>query len=471
MPSNADVVVVGDGVFARSVAYRLSMSGRRVVRIAPIGVEGSATLASGAMLGVLGEVTSGEDPLDVNLRVRGDEAFRRWADQDVVPQPQLGTFLIVGSDRPSDLAAAEEAERAAARHALPCETVDPADVPGLEPRRRRRPSRVLHLAREGRVSPSEVLAMLVERGADQVIDSEALAIEHSAGRVAGVRTASGLTPCDEVVVCAGAGTQNLLQASGLGAELMPPVVVAKGVGLVLEQRTNASLDHVLRTPNRDFACGLHLVPRAGSFVYVGATNRASRHPQVLGRSTAGEVTQILDGAATELHAGLDGWDIVSVHWGHRVLSADGRPIVGRTELTGLSVATAGYRNGVLLAPLIAELLQAELDGAESDPLLTPQRRFGPPSPQALLEQGIDDLVELLGREDWAARARDIFRVLAEAAAGQDEKAAALQRELASGIRRGGRPEMLPEALVELVAVRDELTSPRDSVPPASSLDG
>ena len=470
MSGSPDVVVVGGGVFALSVAHRLTASGRRVVRIAPTGVEGSATLASGAMLGVLGEVTSGEDPLDVDLRVRGDEAFRRWADQDVVPQPQLGTFLVVGSDRPSDLAAAEEAERAAARHALPCATVDPADVPGLEPRRRLRPARVLHLAREGRVSPSEMLAMLAERGAGQVIDSEALAIEHSAGRVAGVRTASGFTPCDEVVVCAGAGTQTLLKESGLGAELMPPLVVAKGVGLVLEQRTDAWLDHVLRTPNRDFACGLHLVPRAGSFVYVGATNRASRHPQVLGRSTAGEVTQILDGAASELHAGLDGWDVVSVHWGHRGLSADGRPIVGRTEMTGLSVATAGYRNGVLLAPLIAELLQGELDGAGSDPFLTPQRPCSPPRPQAVLEQGIDDLVELLGREDWTGRARGMVWALAELAVREDEKAARLRAELITGIRRGGRPEMLPEAFVEMLQQWDEPTYGPDSVPGANTAD-
>jgi glycine oxidase len=44
------------------------------------------------------------------------------------------------------------------------------------------------------------------------------------------------------------------------------------------------------------------------------------------------------------------------------MSADGLPLLGRAPGSGLSLAAGHYRNGILLAPLTAELLTAVVTG-------------------------------------------------------------------------------------------------------------
>ena len=43
-------------------------------------------------------------------------------------------------------------------------------------------------------------------------------------------------------------------------------------------KSAAIVPHVVRTPNRSFACGLHMIPRGELHVYVGATNYLSLQP-------------------------------------------------------------------------------------------------------------------------------------------------------------------------------------------------
>ena len=63
--------------------------------------------------------------------------------------------------------------------------------------------------------------------------------------------------------------------------------------------------------------------------------------------------------------------------GFRPGTPDNLPIVGRTAMPGLSVATGHYRNGVLLAPLtgkaVAEMLADESDHAPGMEAADPAR--------------------------------------------------------------------------------------------------
>jgi glycine oxidase len=75
---------------------------------------------------------------------------------------------------------------------------------------------------------------------------------------------------------------------------------------------------------------------------------------------------------------LRGAGIVDVRAGLRPRAPDDLPIVGRSRaVRGLVYATAHYRNGVLLAPLTAEIVRGlVLDRASSGPAALDPARCG-----------------------------------------------------------------------------------------------
>jgi glycine oxidase len=95
------------------------------------------------------------------------------------------------------------------------------------------------------------------------------------------------------------------------------------------------------------------------------------------RATVAGVQDLL-GAALRLAPALRDSQFAGVRVGLRPAAPDALPIVGpSTSVQGLIYATAHYRNGVLLAPLTAELVRSVVREA-TDPALAPlsPSRFG-----------------------------------------------------------------------------------------------
>ncbi|MGH7785333.1 MAG: FAD-dependent oxidoreductase, partial [Candidatus Binatia bacterium] len=104
----------------------------------------------------------------------------------------------------------------------------------------------------------------------------------------------------------------------------------------------------------------YAVARRDGRVLLGSTREAVGFEK---RVTAGGVATILR-HALELSPGLAALPLVETWAGLRPGSADGRPIVGVDPgVQGYLVAAGHYRNGVLLAPLTAQLIGALLRGA------------------------------------------------------------------------------------------------------------
>ena len=57
---------------------------------------------------------------------------------------------------------------------------------------------------------------------------------------------------------------------------------------------------------------------------------------------------------------------VQSRFGSRPVTPDRYPVVGETNVSGLFAATGTYRNGVLMAPLIAEVIKDKLLGNGND---------------------------------------------------------------------------------------------------------
>lgn len=455
--------MAGGGIVGAAVVERLSREGHRVTWCTEPGALRGATAASGAMLGVVGEIEPSEDAEDLKLRIDAAALHAHWRDLLRLTTAGAGTFVVGSARRPRERETIRAMEVLSRRHGLQCERVAPTDVPGLAPTRSWAPADVLFLADEAWVDPSELVGELRrtagQTGRVMCVEEPAAAVEHARGRVTGLRTASGrLIEVGEVVVCTGADVASLIAASGLDAALVPTVVRAKGVGIVLARPEGAAgVQHVLRTPNRAFACGLHVVPRGDACVYVGATNRVSRLPDVLGGATAGEVSLLLGQVLRELAAPLASWDIAGIVSGTRPLAVAGRPIAGRTAFAGLSVATATYRNGVLLAPLLAELVAAELarPTGEAGALnrLSPQGAPADSDPAEVLRRGFGDLADQLMDPDdlWGEILEPLLSALATTAFAGGDDADRLREHVFDLIARHPRIEMVPEAVLELLS--------------------
>ena len=93
-------------------------------------------------------------------------------------------------------------------------------------------------------------------------------------------------------------------------------------------------------------------------------------------------------------------EIVGFRTGARPLTVDGFPLIGSTGIDGLMIATGTYRNGILMAPAIAEIIASAILGTEASIAnpFEPTRRASlciNPSPQHLLNNGVRDLVSFI----------------------------------------------------------------------------
>jgi len=80
--------------------------------------------------------------------------------------------------------------------------------------------------------------------------------------------------------------------------------------------------------------------------------------------TAGAVWELLH-ETSAIVPGLWELEIEEMSAGLRPATPDNVPVIGRGELEGLIWATGHYRNGILLAPITAEIVMADLAAADA----------------------------------------------------------------------------------------------------------
>ena len=127
-------------------------------------------------------------------------------------------------------------------------------------------------------------------------------------------------------------------------------------GQILELRTRGAMpepfERVLRTPR------CYLVARGDGRVILGATVEEQGFDTAV---TADGVFRLLE-AAWEVLPEVGELELVGARAGLRPGTPDNAPVVGPGELDGLIWATGHWRNGVLLAPLTADVVAGLLAG-------------------------------------------------------------------------------------------------------------
>ncbi|WP_282093574.1 FAD-dependent oxidoreductase [Epibacterium ulvae] len=405
-----DAIIVGAGVLGASISRKLLKEGFKVRCFDANYIrDESATLASGAMLGAIGEVTEhelGEEGgAELRYRLESAKRFPEWVQEltESTGQPvsfNKGTAIIANNNGKDDLANILAMEKIAISSGTPCSWINATDLPFLKPHMAQKPLKCLHLPQEGYVDSQQLLRTLhygnSSMDSDWLVHSDVRTLVHDGSKITGVTTNTGEDyQSDTVILCCGVSINSLLK-NGLET-VLPTILGGKGSSLVVS--ANVQSEMVIRSPNRDFACGIHVVPRGSGQHFIGATNRISDTPGASGGVTVGEMHALLHSATQEINTRYRTAKILSSRSGVRPLCADGHPAIGRTKFEGLLVATGTYRNGVLMSPLIAEEIKDILTGKSQqasvfEPInrskLTFASNVGSP-----LRSGVKDLVSFI----------------------------------------------------------------------------
>ena len=188
----------------------------------------------------------------------------------------------------------------------------------------------------------------IRRGATFQEGTPVLAIETQSGRVTGVRTLHGPVSAKRVVLAAGAWSGPLAETGGLAV----PVEPIKG--------QIVALGSLMQPPRHILWSGeCYVAPKVDGELVVGATEE---HAGFDSRPTLSGMLQLATGA-TDMLPALGRLPILSQWGGLRPATPDRHPVIGAAPVVaGLYVATAHFRNGVLLGPLTGRLVADLLQG-------------------------------------------------------------------------------------------------------------
>lgn len=377
--STYDIVVAGNGALGLATARALLLQDPelRLAVVGPAARPGGASAAAGAMLGCYGEVTeqllrTAPGRARHAKAVQASHLWPAWleslngelpAAEQVTVQPGTIVFSNVksGTIEDENYAAIQRAAREADE---PFEELDPNKVPGLNPADDCRPTRALFLPREGTVDASRLLRGLttvLQRSAKvSLVEGNVRALDVQNGRVTGVRLEDGRTlSAPRVVLAMGVGTQAVLDELPDLARRIPRIFCGGGTSLLLET-PRPMLQHVVRTPNRAFACGLHGLPRGGNQLYFGATNILSARPML--RTTPADMFFLLECVLEQIDQDLCAAQLVTWQAGNRPVTVDTCPLIGPTSVDGLWLLTGTYRDGLFLSPLLGQHMARRMYG-------------------------------------------------------------------------------------------------------------
>jgi glycine oxidase len=360
-----DVAIVGGGIIGMAIAWRARERGMSVTLLERDAPGQATSRVAAGMLAPVVEVEfghAGRRLLELGLR-----SARMWP--AFASELQERTDLAVGLLRTGTLLIArdEDDARELERQLAFRESLGLA-VARLRPSeaREREPalSPVMRLALEApddhSVDPRAVLAALERACESAGVDVRAHApvarveLDGAGGRVTGLALADGQrVPAAHVVLAAGPWSE---QIEGLPPAARVPVRPVKGQILRLRDPAGPGLlRRVLR-----FRDG-YLVPRADGRYVLGATVEERGFEL---SPTAGGVYELLRDAH-ELVPGISELEIEELSVGLRPGTPDNAPAIGPAAVPGLIWACGHYRNGILLAPLTAELVLRVL-GADAD---------------------------------------------------------------------------------------------------------
>ncbi len=367
--SGSDVLVIGGGAIGLSLAWRARERGMSVTVLERDTLGSGTSRVAAGMLAPVAEAEFGEAGQRVlELGLRSAELWPAFAEQlQAVSGVDVG-FLRTGTLM---LARDEDETRELERQVafrdglgLATQRLRASEAREREPALAPSMRLALEAPDDHSVDPRRALAALrraCESSGVQLREQAPVErVEADAGHVVGVTLTGGETlAAGQVVLAAGAWSAQIdgaeLDRNSPGAAV--PVRPVRGQLLRLRDPVGPGLlSRVIRFE------GGYVVPRADGRYVLGASVEERGfdvEPDV------GGIYELLR-EAHEIVPGISELKIEELCVGLRPGMPDNAPVIGAGSPEGLTLATGHHRNGILLAPLTAQLVAKLLAGEEMD---------------------------------------------------------------------------------------------------------
>jgi glycine oxidase len=341
------VLVVGGGIIGCSIAYELTKAGCAVTvleRSTP-GAE-----ASSAAAGVLSPLAEASHPPSSRL-VRESWALYPALARELHAATGIDVELTTrGTIRPlftvEDIKAAAVIAEWAVRQRYGVEAWDAADLRAREPALSRDVRGAMFVRADHWINNQRLMVAYAQAaaaaGVSLITGCAVSRVLVEDGRARGVVADGDRFEADAVVLAAGAWTSALV--ASFGGRL--PVEPRRGQMVALGHVPPVIVHCVT-------AHDIYMVPRPSGELLIGATVERVGFQRAV---TAEGIARLLS-SAIELVPAVAGLPITRTWFGFRPWAPDGRPILGPWPgVDNLWIATAHFREGILLAPITARLI-------------------------------------------------------------------------------------------------------------------
>jgi glycine oxidase len=347
---NKDAIIVGGGVIGCSIALKLAEAGLKVAVIERGRVGCEASRAAAGMLAAQSEATGVGPFFDLCLRSRA--MYREFAahltdasgiDVEYKDEGMLVVALEGEDTKESTRWASWQVEAG-----FPLERLSGSAIRTLEPDVTESATGAIFIPDDHQVNNRrlmDALEVAIKRAGVELMEGkEVTGLMIDRERVCGVACGDEHFAAGTIVAAAGSWSSALLEPLGLNIEVIP----ARGQMIALRGE-RLPLTRVIHTKR------CYIIPRLDGRVLIGATVEYVGFKRAV---TAAGIDSLL-AAGIEAVPALRDFDVVEAWFGFRPDTLDHLPILGASGVDGLLLATGHFRNGILLAPVTAELI-AEL---------------------------------------------------------------------------------------------------------------
>ncbi len=336
------IVIIGAGVAGLSIGWKLAQKGADVTVLERANAAHAATWAAAGMIAASAE-SAQLGPAEAALC---QTSAQLWPDFASAVEEQSDTRIYYQKDGVL-IAALDAREAEALKARAPSRFLDAVDALAIAPLLRPDIFGAMWDPNEAQVDNRALgtaLTIAFQRaGGTLSINEAAVRIEMDGERAIAVRTPFKVHFADAFILAAGAWTS---QIDGLPDGAVPRISPVKGEMIALEPPGGEALPPCLLWGN-----AIYMAPRHGRLL-VGAT-----------ADDAGFDTSLTDAAreflythATGLCPALHKWEIAD-HWaGLRPRADDGLPVLGASAVGNVFVASGQFRNGILFAPALAQIM-------------------------------------------------------------------------------------------------------------------
>ncbi len=363
-----DAIVIGGGIIGLSIARELRKAGMRKIAVIEKGKLGrEASWAAAGMLAPNAEAAE-DDDFHKFCSESNDiypEFVRELAEETnlAIDHRKCGTIEIALTE--SDTADLSEKFARQTELGFNAEWLYVQGILRLEPNVTTAAVAGIHYPDDGYVDNRDVVVALTEfaRINDiEIIENCAVqSVTVKGEKIVGVK-ADGRTYEAEITILATGAWSSLIKIGGRPTPLNIKPIKGQMIGFA---DPSLALRKVIIAP------GAYLTPRADGRILVGATVEDVGFDREMTETAVDGLSK----AARRVLPVLDRHEISETWCGFRPFTADALPIIGEIDgCKGLFVATAHYRNGILLAPLTAKIVADKIVNEIESPFI---RCFGP----------------------------------------------------------------------------------------------